>query len=89
VTATSFSDTAADLPLVDQLKGKVPRLKKITADHGYKAGFIDHMSNHYGWTVEIAQIPESARGFVPQKNRWPVERSFGWLNFKCRLAKDY
>ncbi len=89
VTAASVSDTAAGCQLVDQLKGKVPRLKKIAADHGYKAGFIDHVSIHCGWEVEIAQRPESARGFVPQKNRWPVERSFGWLNFRRRLAKDY
>jgi len=39
--------------------------------------------------VEIRQKPESARGFLPEKNRWPVERSFGWLNFRRRLAKEY
>ena len=37
--------------------------------------------------------PESNRGFVPEKNapaarRWPVERSFGWLNFRRRLFRD-
>lgn len=48
--------------------------------------------------AEIAQIqrptrPESAQGFVPQRNRRQVERPFGWLNrsgaqFKSRLFKD-
>ncbi|MDO1446702.1 transposase [Rhodocytophaga aerolata] len=37
----------------------------------------------------MAQKPESAKGFVPQKGRWQVERSFAWLNFFRRLSKDY
>jgi transposase len=89
VTAASVSDTAAGLELVGQLKGKVPRLKKIVADHGYKTGFVDQVNTTHHWQVEIAQRRESVQGFVPQKNRWPVERSFGWLNFRRRLAKDY
>jgi transposase len=89
VTAASVSDTAAGCQLVNELVGKVPRLEKIAADHGYKVSFIDHVNTVHHWQVEIAQRPESARGFVPQKNRWPVERSFGWLNFRRRLAKDY
>jgi transposase len=89
VTAASVSDTAAGCQLVDQVKGKAPRLQKIAADHGYKSGFIVYVSTNQQWSIEIAQRPESAQGFVPQKNRWPVERSFGWLNFRRRLAKDY
>jgi transposase len=89
VTAASVSDSAAGCHLVEELTGKVPRLEKITADHGYKASFIDYVNTTHSWQVEIAQRPESAQGFVPQKNRWPVERSFGWLNFRRRLAKDY
>ena len=29
------------------------------------------------------------KGFVPQKGRWQVERSFAWENFYRRLSKDY
>jgi putative transposase len=43
---------------------------------------------NYGWEVEIAQKPESTKGFIPQKNRWHLERSFGWLNFRRRLFRD-
>jgi transposase len=89
VTSAGVSDSAAGCQLVDLLKGKVPRLEKIAADHGYKASFTDHVNKGYQWQVEIAQRPESTKGFVPQKNRWPVERSFGWLNFRRRLARDY
>lgn len=42
----------------------------------------------YKWEVEIAQRPESSTGFIPEKNRWQVERSFGWLNFRRRLFRE-
>jgi putative transposase len=89
VTAANVSDTEAGCQLMDRLHGKVPRLKKIAADHGYRTTYINHVENNYGWQVEIKQKPESVRGFVPEKNRWMVERSFGWLNFRRRLAKEY
>lgn len=93
VTAANTSDNAAGKLVIDRLRGKVPRLEVIAADHGYKVSFIEHVEQEHGWRVEIAQKPESGRGFVPEKNRWPVERSFGWLNFRpvrrCgRLFRD-
>lgn len=88
VTSANTSDNEVGKLVVDRLRGKVPRLQVIAADHGYKVSFIEHVEKHHGWRVEIAQKPESSRGFVPQKNRWPVERSFGWLNFRRRLFRD-
>ena len=88
VTSANTSDNAAGQLVVDRLRGKVPRLEVIAADHGYKISFIEHVEEQHGWKVEIAQKPESGRGFVPEKNRWPVERSFGWLNFRRRLFRD-
>jgi hypothetical protein len=43
--------------------------------------FVEYVQEK-GGQVEIAQKPESAQGFVPEKNRWMLERSFGWLNFR-------
>jgi putative transposase len=88
VTAANISDNQAGILAVDLLKGKVPRLQKITADMGYKNTFQEHIEISYKWEVEIAQKPESTKGFIPQKNRWQVERSFGWLNFRRRLFRD-
>lgn len=88
VTAANVSDNEAGIAAVESLKGKVPRLKKIAADAGYKLGFISHVEEHYKWEVEIAQRPESTKGFVPEKNRWQVERSLSWLNFRRRLFKE-
>ena len=88
VTAANISDNQAGILAVNLLSGKVPRLKKITADMGYKTTFKEHIESNYKWTVEVMQKPESTTGFVPQKNRWQVERSFGWLNFRRRLFRD-
>lgn len=88
VSSANTSDNEAGRSAVDRLKGKVPRLAVIAADHGYKVSFIEHVEQAHGWQVEIAQKPESSQGFVPEKNRWPVERSFGWLNFRRRLFRD-
>jgi transposase len=88
VTAANISDNQAGILAVDLLKGKVPRLQKITADMGYKNTFQEYIKVNYKWEVEIAQKPESTKGFIPQKNRWQVERSFGWLNFRRRLFRD-
>jgi putative transposase len=41
------------------------------------------------YRVEITQRPESTTGFVPQKGRWQVERSFAWLNAYRRLSREY
>jgi transposase len=88
VTSANTSDNEAGRLVVDRLRGKVPLLEVIAADHGYKISFIEYVAQHYGWQIEIAQKPESGRGFVPENNRWPVERSFGWLNFRRRLFRD-
>lgn len=88
VTAANISDNQAGVLAVDLLAGKVPRLKKITADSGYKVAFKEHLETNYAWHVEVMQKPESITGFIPQKGRWQVERSFGWLNFRRRLFRD-
>lgn len=88
VSSANVSDNEAGIKALEEIKGGVPRLKKITADNGYKLTFTQHVKVNFGWEIEIAQKPESTKGFIPQKNRWQVERSFSWLNFRRRLFKD-
>ena len=88
VTAANVSDNQAGILAVDLLKGKVPKLKKIAADLGYKKAFCTYVETTYNWEVEMAQKPESSQGFIPEKNRWQVERSFSWLNFRRRLFRE-
>jgi putative transposase len=88
VSPANVSDNEAGIKALEGLKGSVPRMQKITADNGYKLTFTEHIKDNFGWEIEITQRPQSAKGFIPQKNRWQVERSFSWLNFRRRLFKD-
>ncbi|MBC8109729.1 MAG: transposase [Verrucomicrobia bacterium] len=89
VTAANISDGAGGDNVAKKLAGKSDRLRRIKADKGYKEGFMERVKSIYGWEVEIVQKPESSKGFVPTGGRWVVERSFGWLNFKRRLSRDF
>ncbi len=60
----------------------------ICADGAYRGDFQVY-AHYYGWKVDISQKPPGGQGFIPQKGRWQVERSFAWLNHYRRLAKDY
>lgn len=67
---------------------KFKNIKCVFADHSYKGAFSE-MIEKLTLKIEIAAKPESAKGFVPVKIRWVVERTFGWLNFFRRHSKDY
>jgi putative transposase len=57
----------------------------MAADNGYKNTFCQYVEDTYKWDGETVQSPESNKDFIPEKNRWQAERSFGWLNFRLRL----
>jgi transposase len=88
VSAANISDNQGGIIVLEKLKGISSRLSLIRTDAGYKVAF-ENAARKYGYTVECTQKPESQIGFIPQKGRWQVERSFAWLNFRRRLAKDY
>jgi len=88
VSSAQEQDGQAGVELLWQLEQASDRLTLIRADHSYQ-GYFQDCAGLYHWTVEISQKPESQQGFVPQKGRWQVERSFAWLNFFRRLSKDY
>jgi putative transposase len=54
VTSANTSDNEAGRLVIDRLKGKVPRLKLIAADHGYKVSFIAHVAAA-GYQTEIVR----------------------------------
>ena len=90
VTAAHVHDSEGGYELLWQIKEASPdKLKMLCADKAYRGSFKDTVEQVYHWQMDISQKPQSAQGFVPQKGRWQVERSFGWLNFYRRLSKDY
>lgn len=88
VGAANEGDGVAGIELLWQMEKASKRLQLIRADNAYRGDFTASAAI-YGWVVEVAQKPETEKGFVPQKGRWQVERSFAWLNFFRRLSKDY
>ena len=53
-----------------------PKLEAALAEHGL------------GPILEIVHRPKETRGFTVLYRRWVVERTFAWLSWCRRLAKD-
>lgn len=66
----------------------LPRLVKVWVDGAYEH-LVEWMRAVMGWELEVVQRPKGQKGFVVQKQRWKVERTFGWLGRFRRLSKDY
>jgi putative transposase len=89
--------------LLHEQAGRFPRLRHLFADSGYTGPLIAWIKTHLGWTTEIVPKPEQwvlingeltrlpgpKGGFQVQRQRWKVERTFGWLIRYRRLARDY
>ena len=91
VTSAQTSDNEGGKLLIDQLAGKVPRVELLAVDNGYKVAFEEY-ANKKAYLVEIAQRPpppQINKQVSFPKNRWVVERTFYWLNFRRKLSKEY
>lgn len=88
VSAANMHDGEAGVELLWQLDLVSKRLELIRGDQHY-GGYFKECAAIYKWEVETTQRPESRKGFVPEKGRWQVERSFAWFNFFRRLSRDY
>lgn len=70
---------------------EVPFLKVIFADGGYAGKFIEWVKDskkHLGWKVTVIKRPDPGV-FKLLPKRWVIERTFGWLSWQRRLARDY
>jgi transposase len=88
VHAASIADGFGGLELSEAIFAQNKRLKKVFGDQAYNGVFADRM-DAMGLIYQKASKPESAKGFVPVKGRWVVERSISWTTMFRRLVKDY
>ena len=88
VTAASVHDTVGGRAVVAQVASQYPTVTVAWADSGYKQSVID-TGAAYGIDVQVVTKDPQQRGFVPQRKRWAVERTYGWLMLHRRLARDY
>ena len=88
VHSASLQDRDGVKRVGERVKGRFPRLKLIWADAAYEAavGWAKQFGN---WVLELVRKPDGRKGFVVQKRRWVVERTFSWLVRSRRLARDY
>jgi putative transposase len=88
VLPADTQDRDAAKPLLEKVKGKLPRLKVIWADGAY-AAVADWVKAACRWVLTTILGPRGVRGFVLLPKRWVVERTLAWLGKYRRLSKDY
>ncbi len=69
---------------------KAPEVTKLWADGGYAGPKLEAaLAEHgLGSILEIVHRPKETKGFTVLYRRWVVERTFAWLSWCRRLAKD-
>jgi transposase len=50
---------------------------------------MQKVMNRFRWILKAIKRSDNLAGFVVVPKRWIVERTFGWLNWNCRLSKNY
>jgi len=70
-------------------RGVTKKLRRVWVDAGYKAGAIEWCQQRRGLTLEVVVKDKEQSGFVLQKKRWVIERTFAWLSAHRRLTRDY
>src|SRR6202049_1697470 len=91
VHSAGIQDRDGGIWLLATLLGQFPFLAKLFADSAY-AGSIFHTALAKvlpNLETEIVKRSDRAKGFVPLRRGWIVERTIAWLNRCLRLAKDW
>lgn len=89
VHAANIHDSKSAMEVIEQLRWKYGRMKKLYADGGYRGALEQSVKEQLGYDMEITLRSDKSVDFKPLPKRWIVERSFSWLESSRRLAKDY
>jgi len=79
------NDAQSAPSVLKQLLGKVPRLKVIFDDKGYKGLPGGLLWRCFHWLLSIVEPGNDKSGFDPLPKRWVIERTFGWFGGCRRL----
>lgn len=94
VHAANIADRVGAGLLLQNLRGRFPRLCHLFTDAAYNGILPAWIETYLGWKTEMVPkvektSPQSTGGFQLQRHRWKIERTFGWLIRFRRLARDY
>lgn len=96
VVAASVSEKAGAKLLLEKiwadsgLKALCSKIELVWVDSGYGGDELyDWVANLTGWVWQVIKRSDDKKKFILLPRRWVVERSFAWLSFHRRLAKDY
>lgn len=91
VHEANVHDSVGCESVLETMKGRFPRLKKMLADGGYRGQkLIDEAKRKLGIEFSVVLRPdELPKKFSVVPIRWIVERSFSWLENFRRIAMDY
>jgi putative transposase len=92
VHSAAIQDRDGAKLVLEAIRGRFHRLKKIWADGGYAGALVEWVRSTFcarGLVLEIVKRTDDMEGFVVLPRRWVVERTFGWLGRNRRLSKDY
>ena len=82
IHSAEVQDREGAKAVIEQLRYRFPRLKKILADGGYTGELIEQVLKGFGWTLEIVHKVVGISGFNLLPKRWVVERTFGWFTMR-------
>ncbi|WP_424579455.1 IS5 family transposase [Bradyrhizobium sp. USDA 241] len=90
VHPANIQDVHGAVPLLEDLRGRFPRLEHVFADRIYRGKqLVNALSGCGPWTIEIVERSLGVKGFQLLPRRWVVERTFAWLGRCRRLSKDF
>jgi putative transposase len=92
VHAADIQDRDGARLLLETIRHRYSRLKRIWADGGYAGqlvAWVRSLCPRRRIVLEIVKRSDQAKGFEVLPHRWKVERTFGWLGRSRRLSKDY
>jgi transposase len=93
VTAANVSDQQGARLIFERIRAVPERLRRLAliwVDGTYEGvDFAKWVKELYFWVLQTIKRSDDAKGFILLPKRWVVERTWGWLNWSRRLAKDY
>jgi len=94
VTPASTSDPRGARDVLGRLRGLATgkRPRRIWVDGVYRGGLMEWVKKHFRFELEPvlrSDDTKGVKGWVVLPRRWVIERTFSWLSYSRRLARDY